>query len=77
VALVVDDVPSVQPFRVRCVEIRGRAEAVAPPNGDQPSDPAAAVIRVHPERIISFGIDEPDQEPHQMTVNRRNVGTSR
>jgi hypothetical protein len=26
-----------------------------------------------PERIISFGIDIPDQEPHAMTPHNRNV----
>jgi len=31
------------------------------------------IIRIYPTRIISFGIDEPDQEPHQLTANSRNV----
>jgi pyridoxamine 5'-phosphate oxidase family protein len=59
VALVVDDIASVQPWRVRCLEIRGYAEAIS-----EPSDSAArvpgAIIRVHPKRIISWGIDPPE-----------------
>ena len=57
VAFVVDDIASVQPWRVRCVEIRGRAEALL----DQvPLAPgmSAEIIRIRPERVISFGLDE-------------------
>ncbi|WP_131766761.1 PPOX class F420-dependent oxidoreductase [Candidatus Protofrankia californiensis] len=56
VSLVVDDIASVDPWRVRGLEIRGKAEAVTD------EDPPAAylsreVIRIHPRRIISWGID--------------------
>lgn len=64
-AFVVDDLVSVEPWRVRCLEIRGTAEAIA--------DPDAPLIRLHPQRIIAFGIDEPDTEAHSLTVNSRNV----
>ena len=64
-AFVVDDLVSIQPWRVRCLEIRGVAEAVT--TGDGP------LIRLHPRRIIAFGIDEPDVEAHGLTVNSRNV----
>ncbi|WP_407344017.1 PPOX class F420-dependent oxidoreductase [Pengzhenrongella phosphoraccumulans] len=67
VAFVVDDLASVEPWRVRCVEIRGRAEAVHAEDGRRP------LIRIHPERIISFGIDEPDAEAHSLSVNARDV----
>jgi pyridoxamine 5'-phosphate oxidase family protein len=70
VAFVVDDIPSVEPFRVRCLEIRGHAEAISPGPGDEDVD--APVIRIHPRRIISFGIDE-DREPHQLTLNARTI----
>jgi pyridoxamine 5'-phosphate oxidase family protein len=72
-ALVVDDVASVQPWRVRCVEIRGSADAIADPNPTAGHD--RSVIRIHPRRIISFGVDQPDQEPHLLTPNNRDVGT--
>lgn len=58
VALVVDDLASVQPWRPRCVEIRGRAEAVT---GGTPPFPGTTgeIIRIHPLRVISFGLDAP------------------
>lgn len=61
----VDDLASVQPWRVRCIEIRGVAEALTTPNGP--------LIRLYPKRIISFGIDEPDIEAHSLRTNSRNV----
>lgn len=59
VALVVDDIASVDPWTVRGVEIRGRAEAVG---GQAPALAGMSneVIRIHPRRIISWGVD-PDQ----------------
>lgn len=72
VAFVVDDIASVDPWRVRCVEIRGHAEAI-----DEPTDSASmfggAIIRIHPRRIISFGIDDLDTEPHRLVPSRRTV----
>ena len=47
-AVVIDDLASVDPWRPRGIEIRGRAEAIA---GARP------LIRLHPERIISWGIE--------------------
>jgi pyridoxamine 5'-phosphate oxidase family protein len=64
-AFVVDDLVSVQPWRVRCIEIRGVAEAL--------TTESSALIRLHPKRIISFGIDEPDTEAHSLTSNNRDV----
>jgi hypothetical protein len=35
------------------------------------------IIRIHPRRIISFGIDDPDHAPHELVPNNRDVtGTS-
>jgi pyridoxamine 5'-phosphate oxidase family protein len=72
VAFVVDDVASVQPWRVRCLEIRGRAEAIDAPGGTA-DGVDGSLIRIHPQRIISFGIEEPDTEPHKLTPHNRNV----
>lgn len=47
-AIVVDDVASVDPWRPRGIEMRGRAEIVM--------DPTPA-IRIYPERIVSWGIE--------------------
>lgn len=63
-AFVVDDIASIEPWRVRCLEIRGVAEAVEVDG--QP------LIRLHPTRVISFGLDE-DVEAHEMTVHSRRV----
>jgi pyridoxamine 5'-phosphate oxidase family protein len=76
VALVVDDIVSYDPWRVRCLEIRGTAEQVqlseAPtaPNGDQLD---TAIIRIVPRRIIGFGIDDTETDPHLVEVDARNV----
>ena len=51
---------------MRCLEIRGVAKALTTEGGPQ--------IRLHPKRIISFGIDEPEMEAHRLTSNNRDVG---
>jgi pyridoxamine 5'-phosphate oxidase family protein len=48
-AIVIDDLLSVDPWRPRAVEVRGRAEAIAGPT---------PLIRIHPERIVSWGIED-------------------
>jgi pyridoxamine 5'-phosphate oxidase family protein len=55
VAFVVDDLASVQPWRPRMVEIRGHAEGLR----DQEYGPgfSGEIIRVYPDRVISFGLD--------------------
>jgi pyridoxamine 5'-phosphate oxidase family protein len=47
-AIVIDDLASIDPWRPRAVEVRGPAEAIHDP---QP------LIRIHPERIVSWGIE--------------------
>jgi len=69
-ALVVDDVASKQPWRVRFLEIRGTAEAVP---GSDGGGPDTALIRIYPRRILSFGIEEPPGEPHQTRLRTRNL----
>jgi pyridoxamine 5'-phosphate oxidase family protein len=73
VAFVVDDIRSTDPWRVRCVEIRGTAEGIFPAS-DAKSEAEGPLIRIRPRRIISFGIGPEDVEPHLMVANRRNVG---
>jgi pyridoxamine 5'-phosphate oxidase family protein len=70
-ALVVDDVYSVQPWRVRFLEIRGFAEAV--PDSSGPDGRDTAVIRVYPRRVLSFGIEEPPDEPHRTRLRSRTL----
>jgi pyridoxamine 5'-phosphate oxidase family protein len=69
VAFVVDDIASVDPWRVRCLEIRGHAEAIAAP-ADSAAPVDGAIIRVHPDRIISFGMPDPDQRAHDPVPSR-------
>ena len=47
-AIVIDDLASVDPWRPRGIEIRGRGEAIALPT---------PLIRIHPERIVTWGIE--------------------
>jgi pyridoxamine 5'-phosphate oxidase family protein len=46
-AIVIDDLASVDPWRPRMLEVRGRAEALREPR---------PMIRIHPERVVSFGL---------------------
>jgi pyridoxamine 5'-phosphate oxidase family protein len=66
-ALVVDDLVSRRPWQVRGLEIRGDAEALT---GTDPLRPGftSEVIRIHPRRIISWGI-----EPSESGMRGRNV----
>jgi pyridoxamine 5'-phosphate oxidase family protein len=57
VAFVVDDIASYQPWKVRCVEIRGHAEALTAQTPPMPGF-SAEIIRIHPNRILSFGLDD-------------------
>ena len=68
VAIVVDDLASRDPWRVRCLEIRGVAEVVPDPGGDPQPGRDSALIRIHPRRIISFGVEDQDQEPARNDV---------
>lgn len=50
-ALVIDDIASVDPWHVRGIEVRGRAEVLEEPR---------PLIRIHPERIVSWGLEGND-----------------
>ncbi|GAA2354138.1 PPOX class F420-dependent oxidoreductase [Streptomyces carpaticus] len=56
-SLVVDDLASVQPWRVRGVEIRGVAQLLV---GERDLGPGFSpeVIRLHPRRVISWGLPD-------------------
>jgi len=75
VAFVVDDIFSVDPWRVRCLENPGTAEqAEAPPStGDAGDELDTAIIRITPRRIIGFGIDDTDVDPHLLKPDIRDV----
>jgi pyridoxamine 5'-phosphate oxidase family protein len=60
VSLVVDDV-ILEPWQPRAVEIRGVAEAL-PDVIHESAFPGVqpGVIRIHPRRILAFGLDDPE-----------------
>ena len=75
VAFVVDDIVSRDPWRVRCLEIRGtavqaHAEAAVGAAGDELE---TAIIRITPRRIIAFGIDDQDTDPHLLQTDARDA----
>jgi pyridoxamine 5'-phosphate oxidase family protein len=73
VAFVVDDIASRDPWRVRCLEIRGTATQVHTEMDTDDGHLDNAIIRVTPRRIISFGIDDQTTEPHQLAADIRDV----
>jgi pyridoxamine 5'-phosphate oxidase family protein len=75
VAFVVDDIVSRDPWRVRCLEIRGTAEQanVGAATGAAGDELDTAIIRITPRRIIGFGIDDTDTEPHLLEMDSRAV----
>jgi pyridoxamine 5'-phosphate oxidase family protein len=52
-AVVIDDV--VAPWQPRSVEVRGRAEAI---------DGPAPLIRIHPDRVVSWGLEGEFDDSH-------------
>ncbi len=57
-AIVIDDLASASPWRPRAIEVRGRAQALREPQ---------ALIRIYPERIVSWGLGP---APSARTVTR-------
>jgi pyridoxamine 5'-phosphate oxidase family protein len=58
VAIVVDDLASVTPWRARGIEVRGEAEVLA--TGGEAVGPGfdPDMFRIHPRRIVSWGLEE-------------------
>jgi pyridoxamine 5'-phosphate oxidase family protein len=69
VAVVIDDMAG---SIVRCLEIRGSAEALREPV-DSAARAGGPIIRIHPRRIISFGID-PDARAANVGRQVRGLG---
>ena len=57
VAFVVDDLASVTPWRPRGIEVRGVAEVLASGGEAFGRGYDAAIFRVRPRRIVSWGLD--------------------
>jgi pyridoxamine 5'-phosphate oxidase family protein len=56
-AIVIDDLKSVDPWTPRMLEIRGRAEALDSGGNDLGPGFGDALIRVHPDKVNSYGIE--------------------
>lgn len=56
-AIVVDDLASTDPWRPRMLEVRGRAETVDTGGADLGPGFGDAFIRIHPDKVNSFGIE--------------------
>jgi pyridoxamine 5'-phosphate oxidase family protein len=56
-AIVVDDLASTDPWSPRMVEIRGRAEAIESGGGELGPGFGGAFIRIHPDKVNTYGID--------------------
>lgn len=67
VSLVVDDVISLATFQVRCLEIRGVAEALTETT-DAEGRTLGPTIRIRPRRILSFNVDPDNPAAGQRTV---------
>ncbi len=56
VSFLVDDIASIDPWRVRAVEIRGTARTLRDVEPIRPGMSNERIV-IHPERVISFGLD--------------------
>jgi len=57
VAFVIDDIPSLNPWTTRGIEIRGEAEILT--SGGQTIQPffGPDMIRIHPRRLLTWGVE--------------------
>jgi len=67
-AFVVDDVVSGESWQARGVEVRGRAEALGSGGQDVNSGFDRELIRIHPERIVGWGLDSDAYRPNARSV---------
>jgi pyridoxamine 5'-phosphate oxidase family protein len=65
-AFVVDDV--LPPWRTRGVEVRGRAEVRSEGGKEIMENFAEEMIRIHPRRIVSWGVDSDAFSPNSRSV---------
>jgi pyridoxamine 5'-phosphate oxidase family protein len=72
---VVDDVYSTDPWRVRLLEVRGHAEAITEPADASDQMGGSPIIRVHPTRVLSIGLEpgDLDPEPHHAKLRSRTI----
>jgi PPOX class F420-dependent enzyme/OxyR family protein len=74
VAIVIDDIASINPWKVRGIEIRGTVETL--PTGGETVIPGAdpEMFHITPKRIVSWGLDtEAYSAPNSRAVNEAGV----
>jgi pyridoxamine 5'-phosphate oxidase family protein len=69
VAIVVDDLESIDPWRPRMLEVRGQADILSTGGETIGRGFDPHLFRIRPKRIISFGIDG----DHPFSANARSV----
>ncbi len=69
VAVVIDDIASVNPWRVRGIEIRGEAKRVTGAGETAASGFNSGMLRITSKRIVSWGINPDLQLPTRRSVN--------
>ncbi len=65
VAIVIDDLASVSPWRVRGIEIRGEVEILASGGKDLGPGFDAEMFRIHPKKVNSWGLEAGPARPVQ------------
>lgn len=65
-AFVVDDV--LPPWRPRGIEVRGRAEVFSEGGGEVVEGFSEELIRIHPRRIVGWGLDSDAYEPNSRSI---------
>lgn len=70
VAVVIDDIASLNPWRVRGIEIRGHVERLMSGGQSVVAGFDAPMFRVTPKRIVSWGLNP---EPHSWIPTGRSV----
>jgi pyridoxamine 5'-phosphate oxidase family protein len=68
VAFVVDDIASGSPWKVRGIEVRGQAEALATGGQAMNAGFDPEMIRIRPRRIVAWGIETDPFQPNKRTV---------
>lgn len=67
-ALVVDDVAPGGGWNLRGVEVRGSAEALSSGGGEVNADFDEELIRIHPKRVVGWGLDSDAYAPNSRSV---------
>jgi pyridoxamine 5'-phosphate oxidase family protein len=70
VAFVVDDIASLDPRTVRCLEVRGLAETLTNQPAPNPYI-TGGIIGIRPRRIISWGPGPDGQESSRRNIDHR------